>query len=344
MEVKIGKDFYTDFKELSFSSSLDSVGSTFSFQSYFNTDSLDHKKAFKPLSFHPVVIYNDKKEIILNGILLNTTADSQKNPGLVSCTGYSKCAIINDVNIPLNRYPLESRNLTLKQLAEKYVTDFGVKVVVSKGAEAKANEKIAKAVADPNDTIKGFLQEIAILKNIVLSHDNNGDIVLLNIDNKTPAKFKFDDKNTSKMTLSVNGQNMHSEISSIKQPNKRKKNKGSTLTDTLKNTLVQNYYKPKVKKVSAGEDSDVKTAVKGFYMDELENISISIELDSFNQDISVGDFIEVVNPEIFIFKPAKLLIKSTSVSENETSDFMALTCVLPEAFSGEKPKNIFDYE
>jgi len=61
------------------------------------------------------------------------------------------------------------------------------------------------------------------------------------------------------------------------------------------------------------------------------------------EPLYTGDIIEVENPEIFIYKRQRFMVENTTINQNQDGRSMSLTAVLPESFTGDQPKNIFEF-
>jgi len=255
---------------------LDSIASTFEFAARFSAQNKEHQELFKPLQYKSVEIFNSKDKLIFTGTILNHRFKSNKGRELVIISGYSKCGILEDVTIPLSAYPLESTNRSLKDIAERLCGLFGIKLVISDQAktisstlvkeknkkisqksdfaslEAKSKSIFGRTSADPTESIKDYLAKLAGQKNIILSHNEKGDVLLFQPDLLQKPKYFFTKGNSLEMSMDVNGQSLHSEINIVRQPTDD--NDGVSTTDVAKNTLV-GKYRPTTKLLTSGEDT-----------------------------------------------------------------------------------------
>lgn len=338
MKIKINGTYIKFFDEVRIALSLDSVASTFSFVGRYNPENPMHRKVFRPLSYSKVEIFNDEDSLLLTGSIVNHDFNSDARPDLWTLTGYSKGGILEDVNIPYDMYPLESLQRNLKDITERLITPFGIGLVIDPSVTKDAGMVFEKSVASPSESIKSYLSKIASQRNIVVSHDARGNLVYFRPNTKGAPKARFNQKNTLTMSMSVRGQGLHSNISVLRQPSDEAAN--ISPVDTVKNNLIP-VKRPSVRVLSSGTDTATKEAADNELAAELKNIEFRISLNRI-EDLSPGDIVEVQNDEIFLFKYTRLMISSTSIAETTNSTGMDISLVLPESFTGEQPKNIFE--
>lgn len=337
MKIKINNQFYNFFDDITINYKLDSVASTFSFNARFNPNNEEHKKIFRPLSYNKVQIFDNDNNLKFTGTSLNTSLNSSEVQELQNISGYSKSGILEDCTIPRASYPLERLNISLYDIAWSMVGYFDLKFIVDDSVKKEMDLIYPKTVAGPEETVKEFLSKLASQRNILLSHNIKGNLLFYKPNTKAKSKFFFNDQKGITMSLSVNGQAMHSKISVIRQPSKD--NQSLSPVDTVNNNLV-GLNRTIVKTLSSGTETDTKKAADNILADQLKNISVNVSIDR-HIDVNCGDIVEVLNPEIFLYKKTRFMVSEITVNENNSSQSMTFNLVLPETFTGEIPKNIF---
>lgn len=337
MKVKINGTFINFFDKISIALSLDSVASSFAFLGRYNPANPLHVKVFKPLSFANVEIYSNEDVLMLTGVLVNHSFNSESTPTLWQLSGYSKAGILEDVTIDYDQYPLESLQRNLKDITQRLISRYGIGLVVDSSVINEVTANFSKSVASPSETIKSYLAKLAAQRNIVMSHNAAGDLVYYRPDITAISKLRFTKTNTLQMALDVNGQAMHSRLTILRQPS----DDGNNITpvDAVDNPLVA-ISRPSVNVMSSGEDTDTKRAANNMLAAELKNIKININLDRILA-LTPGDIVEVENDELFITKPTRFMVHSISISEDTASENMSLSVMLPESFTGDVPKPLF---
>lgn len=337
MKIKINGKSYAFFDDISINFKLDSVASVFSFDARFNPTNAAHRAIFQPLTYNEVEIYDNFDRLKFTGVILNTSLGSNSSRDLQNISGYSKGGILEDCTIPYSAYPLERLNVSLKDISSRLFNEFGLSFIIDSSVSNEMNLNYAKTVAEPTDTVKEFISKLAAQRNIILSHDKKGNIVFFKPNTNAKAKAFFNDINTTSMSLSVNGQAMHSTISVIRQPSKD--NPGLSAVDTITNQLIK-INRTVVKVLSSGTETDTKKAADNILAEELKNITVDLEINRY-EDINCGDIVEVHNHEIFLFSKTRFIVSEVTINESNSNESMSLKLVLPETFTGEIPKNIF---
>lgn len=360
--VTIDKRNVDHFTAGSITLKLDSIASTFEFSSRFSAQNKEHQEMFKPLQYKSVEIFNSQDKLIFTGTILNHRFRSNSGRELVVISGYSKSGILEDVTIPVSSYPLESTNRSLKDIAERLCGLFGIKVLISDQAKtisetavngkakkvrvksdfeslkAKSNSVFGRTSASPTESIKDYLAKLAGQKNIILSHNEKGDVLLFQPDLLQKPKYFFTKGNSLSMGMDVNGQGMHSDINIVRQPSDE--NEGVSTTDVAKNTLI-GKYRPTTKLLTSGEDTETKDAAKNELAAELKNITATVELQGLFDEIYPGEIVNVHNHYIYNYAYNRWMVDSITMKFDEKSDTTTLNLVPPESFSGDNPRNLF---
>lgn len=352
MKVKINGQEVTFFTAGSITLKLDSIASTFSLKCRFMPENDKHKELFKPLQYHNIEIFNSKGKLLLTGTILNHSFVSDSGKNLIVISGYSICGILEDVTIPQSLYPLENTNLSLKQIAQKLCNNFGIGLVVGSNAgnlnivavdtdgEDEVNITYKKTVASPTDTCKGYLSKLTSQRNIILSHNAKGDVVLFKPNANAKPKYFFNSENSLRMTADYNGQALHSSISVLRQPSED--NEGVSTVDSITNPLIP-VNRPTTKILSSGEDTDTSKAANNELASELKAIARTVELKGLFDDLYPGDLVNIHSHETYSFAYSLYMVSEITLNFDEIEDYTSISLVLPETYTGQQPKNILFY-
>jgi len=337
MKVKINGKNCTFFTEGSIQLKLDSIASVFSFKTRFNPENDDHKELFKPLQYYKVEIFNDSNVLSFTGTILNHSFQSDQNVNLLVLSGYSLSGILEDVVIPVNQYPLESNNRSLKDIATRLCGFYGIGLYIDDSVINETNAIFKKTTASATDTIKDYLSRLTSQKNIVLSHNAKGQVVLFKPSDNQKIRYFFNKGNSLSMTANYNGQAMHSHLSVVRQPSQD--NAGVSTVDSIQNPLIKTY-RPTTKILSSGEDTDTRKAADNELASELKAIAITVNLKGLFDDIYPGEIVNVHCHEIYSFAYSRYMVSDVTLNFNEKSDTTTLNLVLPETYTGQLPKDI----
>jgi prophage tail gpP-like protein len=348
MILKVGTLQITDFNEVNVELKYDSVASTFSFQYRYDPNDTQLKLLNTPASYADCSIEyvnpeTGAKELLITGTILNHGFDDTPAVGLNGISGYSKTGVLEDCQIPVSLYPLQSDGKTLRQIVEKLIQPFGINLIISADVASRANSIIDVSTAEPSDTIKSYLAKIANQKNILLSHDASGNLLLTKSRTDATPKYNFGRQiPITSSVLKFDGQRMHSEITVIKQADSGGGNAGQS---TIKNPYVTKF-RPSVKIQSSGDDNSTSFAAKSALADELLAIQLDINVDTWTDNEGLiwrpNTIITIENTELMINKPTRFFIESVQFTGNEAQQIATLKCVVPEVHNTKEPKNIFE--
>lgn len=322
----------------------DSIASAFSFGFYFDPANKELKDLACIGHFHTCTLeHND--ELLLTGYLLSEAFTGASTRQLVQFSGYSLPGVLEDCEIPPSLYPLQSDGLSLREIAQKLIVPFGLKMSIDPAVSSRMNSVYQKTTAKETQTIKSFLTELAIQKNIIVTHTSKGELLFTEAKAKQKPILNFGSEDGipfTNMSLSFNGQAMHSHITVMKQADSDGGNAGES---TIENPYVPFVYRPKVLVQSSGDDNDTGKAAKSALASELKNLTLKIVTDRWEIDgkiIKPNNIISVQNPEIYLYEKSNWFIESVNLTGDNVKTTATLTCVLPEVYNGETPKYLFE--
>jgi prophage tail gpP-like protein len=342
MIVKIkNKGRVEQFNQFAVTLKYDSVASVFSFAVYFDPNNEDHKELWKPGSFFECdVEFND--ELLIRGFIVDMTHSDEPQKKLSVVSGYSLTGLLEDCQIPTSTYPIQTDGGSLKNIAEKLLRPFGLKVLVDKSVSKRATSFFEISTSSVTQTVKQYLSAIASQKDIVMTHTPEGDLLFTQPSTKQQPIIDITNglPNTT-MRLDFKGQRMHSQITVMMDADIDGANAGES---TVKNPFIS-IFKPSVRTQSSADDIDTPDTARNALAAELKNITLTITTDRWlvnDKIIRPGDIITVLNPNIHLYKRSRWFIDEVTLEGNEKSTIATLKCVLPEVYNGEIPKNIFD--
>lgn len=330
------------FNDFSMSSDLDAVASTFSLRGLFDPANPEHLELFKPLSFPKIEFFDDDNNLFFTGTIVGNTFRGGATPQLTTLRGYSSGGVLEDCTIPYEAYPLESSNRSLTEITQRLLGFFKLNLVVYPNVKSACSIIYEKSVASPSDSVKGYIAKLAAQRNVILSHDKNGNVILFRPDAKAKPVAWFDESNIcGEPELDVNGQDIHSSITSVRQPGKRNIAEDTSLNavDTITDNLVK-AYRPYVHILSAGTETDTTDGAKNAFANELKNIKVKFDLDHW-ENLAPGDIIMFKYTDMYVGVKARLMVMNVLRGENSEGTNMTITAVLPETFTGEQPVDIF---
>lgn len=343
MELRINNKSITFFNNFDLSLRFDAVGSAFNFGLYYNPDNAEHRELVRPGSYSPCKIMHNG-ETLITGTALSSRFNDSSVKELVNIGGYSTPGVLEDCQVPESAYPLQSDGLSLRQIARKLVDPFGLTIVVDAAVAADIDRVFTTSTVNEQQSIKSYLSDLAAQRNVVLSHTPEGALHFTRAATRSFPSIYFDMPNggrpATRMELSFNGQQMHSSIMVVKQADSDGGNAGQA---TVTNPFVS-AFRPAVVVQNSGSDVETSKAASAALAAELKNIVLTIEVDRWNLEdglIRPNTVIAVRNPDIYINERTSWFVESAQYVGNNVETTATLTCVLPEVYNGNAPKNVF---
>lgn len=328
MKVEFTDKSFQYFSDFNITLIYDAVASTFSFKAL-------NSMLGTPLVYSFVKLYGEEDELLLTGYILSSGYIISSKPEFETYPGYSITGFLEDSSVP---FPLQSDNLTLKEITDKLLKPFGFKYIVDPIVAKDMNKKYVKSIASEGQSIKDYLTTLATQRGIILSHNNKGELVFTKIEiNKLKPVYTFDEGygGSTNMSLTANGQQMHSSIRIVKEATEDNTDAGDY---TIKNPYVTNRYRPIIKILSSGDIFDVKKAARMELSKELMGIELIIETTKF---ILPGNLISVKAQKLKIRNFTNFFVTQCEIKGTNKNITYTLTCLLPDCFSDNEVKNIF---
>lgn len=299
-------------------------------------------------------VINDANAVLLPSNSQNQNPSKQTTPATVDNTLTPDIAEIlapktlgPSAPTPTSQQSVAASNLTPPGVKDKYgitISDWGNDSI---SVTEKMDTQILKATATVGQNIKTYLSKLASMLNIILSHDKYGNVVFTKsgINRKPVFSFKKGVPGTT-MSLSFNGQGMHSHIIAVQQPDVET---GTSFNNyaALRNPYVPYVFRPKVITVEKFDDGIDRTltSAKNVLCNELRNLKVIITTDRItypNGDvIKPNHCVSIQNDEIYLYKPSLWFIESVELESDEKKDVAKLTCVLPSCYDYSQPTYLF---
>lgn len=347
MVLKVGNNKIDKFNAVNIVLKYDSVASTFAFSFYYDKTNEAMKALAQYGRYAKCQIYDDDDELLITGTILSHEYQDGPSKSLTGISGYALPGVLEDCEIPVSLYPLQSDGKSLKEITEAIIAPFGIGLVIDFGKDFTqiidaANEKISKITAEPKQSVKSYLSEIAAQKNIIISHTASGALRFTKAYASGKSKFSFESGFPNvNIGVSFDGQGMHSEITILKQADIDGGNAGQV---TLRNPYVQGF-RPSVKIQTTGTDISTELAAKNALAAELKNIKVTVTIGGLQKfryngsKIRPNTLIDILAPECNINKRTQFFVEQVQLSETNSEQVAVLTCVVPEVHNGQSPIN-----
>ena len=332
-------DFFNNF---SLDLRHDSCASTFQFDYFFDPNNPEHKELSCVAHYHECTIEHNG-ELLVTGFVTSQGFENTPTKKLASVGGYAKPGVLDDCEIPTSLYPLQSDGLSLKEIAQKLIKPFKIDMVIDDSVADKMNKVFDTSDASDTQSVKSYLTDLATQKNIIISHNEKGQLLFTESKDNMKPLIDFDCTKGSipgtSFRLQFDGQKMHSHITLQKQSGG-----GNAGEHTIKNPYVFTVFRPTVKTQSSGDDNDTELAARRELANELRGLTLTITTDRWEVDgkiLKPNNTITIINPEIYLFKKTTFFIESINFVGDNTKTTATLNCVLPEVYTKKYPVYIF---
>jgi prophage tail gpP-like protein len=344
-KLNISGQSFEFFNQFVLNLKYDSIASTFSANVYFNPENPIHVNLFRPYTYRECTIeFNGK--LIFTGVMLATAYNDSSTTNYVTIAGYSKGGIIEDCEIPISLYPLQSDGRTITQIATRLLNYFGLKTIIDPSVQSRMNRVLSKSTANEKQSVKSYLAELTNQVNVVMSHNEFGDIVFTQAKTKSKPILDIDsDLNSipaTALSLACNGQAMHRQITAIKEASSDGGNAGQS---SVINPFCNVEKRNKVIIQSSGDDNTTQEVARNFLSEQLRSIQLGLSVNQWtdlSQDlITPNKLISVKSKRLYLTKKTNFFIESVTFSGNSGSEVAELKCVLPSVYDNSTPINIF---
>lgn len=306
----------------------------------FEPENTAFRNVFKPFSYQDVAIYIGG-ELIFSGTQIGIQPEVTPASKTVTLTAYARCAVTNDSCVPISAYPISLRGLDLKKIAEILTDPFPFSAVTNVNTGAKFDNASIKHT----DKVATFLTVLAKQRDLVITNNNNGDLLITkSIDGEPVAQLKGDQPPVIRVAPSFNEQEYFSDYTAIlpvivRQTPTQYTAKNKKLTSIMR---IDNFI------ASDAKNGDEKTVAESRRSRGMANaISYFVELatirDPQGELYRPNTNINLQALDAMIYNDTKFLIRGVSMNLSSRIKTCALDLVLPEAYNG-KEVGVYPWE
>lgn len=330
--VMINGQEYRFFNSIEFYSRFDSFDSCI-IAAPFEPDNLAFRKTFVPFSYADVDVFIGD-ELVFSGTQMGLTPQVTATSKVVTIEAYARCAVTNDSSLPVSSYPIELRGLKLDRIAQEICKPFPFKVKTNVDVGAKFESASIKQ----QDKIYPFLVELAKQRDLLISNDENGDLLITRaVDENSVAQLYDDASPVLSVTPTHDNQNYFSDYTAIIPimidglP---------AATYTAKNKRLQNVLRVENYEANDAFNGEERQIAESRRARALANsisyqVSLATIRDPQGNLYTPNSYINLTAPTAMIYNDTKLFIRSVTLSLDGDSKTCTLDLVLPESFNGQ---------
>lgn len=346
--IEIGGRSVRGFDDLEIHLGIDSHP-TAGFYAPFEPERSEFRELFQPFSFADVEIRIDDA-LVFTGIAVDVRPSVESSSKTIAVSAYSRAALLDDCDPPVSVWPVEANSLTLRQIAERLASPFGVSVVLE-GDEGAAFRRVTNRrrksethEALPDDRIGQFLADLARKRNKVTSSTREGDLLFRQ--SATPgspvARFREGQPPVTQVETSFDPQSYYSEIT------------GYTVA---RRGRIANRYTVRNQRLAGGplrtlnfqledvEPADAPAAVRAKVGRMFGNmVSYVVHLPTWRDPagnlFAENSTVTLEYPSAMVYRETELLVRDVILRRSANSQTASLGLVLPGAFSGDQPARL----
>ena len=334
ISILIDNRRFENWENVNINLSLDSID-TFSLGTSMSPENSDFTRAFEPFKYPEIEIQANGESLLAGVVFPKSVSIGSKN---LSLGGASRPGILNKLPVPPDKYPLELKDLDLRQIATLMAGYYDVDVKLSGAVGSPFSPAISP---EPAESVLSFLVKLAKKRSFLVSNTVEGilnffvpgtsSVVSPLRQGQMPlldAKADFDDEN---MFSSVTG---FGAAEAGRDPE----------SFTVPVINLSGLDRPFVYTVSESQGADLQEAVKFKAGRIFANaVKTSVEVAGWRGENGKiwlpGDFILLQAPGVYFYNETKLMIRDVALNRTASEETAGLELIFPGVYSGELPKS-----
>lgn len=166
--IKINDEKLEYFVDVTFSTSINTIASSFVFKTFYEIDNYEFAKI--------EVLRNN--EIIFTGKVFGKKESNKTTPQPYIYQCYSLTGILEDCTLPDTAFPIQTKNKSLKEIVESVCGNFDITVKIDSSAESEVNKTYTLQDQSPDKKVAGIINNLCSQHNLILSHNARGELII----------------------------------------------------------------------------------------------------------------------------------------------------------------------
>lgn len=158
----------TFFDRFTYSTQIDTIASSISFDSFLDIDAFDYT---------PIEVYRND-QLIFTGEIIDKNYNQEIPPKPFNYKAESLTHILSESTLPTESYPLQLENQTLKDIVEYICSFFEIEVIFDESTTDEANGKYKLSDLGLGKKAGEIINELITDAGLILSHDAYGRLVI----------------------------------------------------------------------------------------------------------------------------------------------------------------------
>jgi prophage tail gpP-like protein len=316
---------------------LDSYASA-SFAAPFEPDRPRFRQLFRPFSYHPVVVSVDGQQVF-GGTLIDVLPDTGTDRRSVSVGCYAKPAVLLVCSAPANLLPLETRGLTLKQIADRLCQPFGVGVVM----EGSPGAPFKRVKQQPESKVQDYLVDLAHQRGRVLTNTADGKLRIYQstVVGRPVASLEEGKPPVIAVRPTFQSRAYYSEITGIVAA----KISARASRYTENNPRLTRHLRCDLFHIDRAERADAQNIVRARMGRMFGNaFEISVDVASWRDPSGAlwwpNTTVRLKAPGAMVWSAYEFIVRTVALRRNKDSKTATLGLVMPGAFDGRVPPRL----
>lgn len=321
---------------------------TVGFTAPFEVDRKAFRDAFRPFSFAPVEVMVGG-DLLFTGTLVEVTPRVESDARTVAVSCYAKPAVLEDCTLPAHMVPFESAGLSLRQIADRLCTPFGVSVVFTapEGAPFKkvnTRRKRGDTEAEPDQRVGDFLADMAKQRGLVITSTPAGELLFQKsvAPGHPVARLQEGLPPLVSVAPTFSPQSYYSEITGFTSA---KRGRGGSKWTERNDRLSGGVLRSISFKLDDTEKADAPAAVKAKMGRMFGNfcsyvVNLPTWRDAAGRLWQPNTTLTLKAASAMIYREYELLVRDVYLKQSAGERTASLGLVLPGAFSGEIPDSL----
>jgi len=290
--IKINGEKLQYFDNLTLSTSIDAISSSLSFNTFYMINNYEFAKI--------EVVRNDI--VIFTGKIIAPNFPNSAKPEPINYKCYSLTGELEDCTLPLDLYPIQTQNKSLKEIVESIVKSFDITVKFDASANSDINKKYTLQNQNPTDKASIIINKLCSQHDLILTNNSKGELLITKSIIGKQANFPIPIKNPK----SYNYRKFYNSYLVLGQKSIKG---GSSRKAVAKFTNVpENRNVSKIQK-DGDSDSSIEQA-KAMQYDSYKSNSMSVEFHNFFGNVG----------EIYDIAGVKMIANSINYNYNANSE------------------------
>lgn len=156
------------FDNVAYSSQIDAISSSFSFDTFFD---------IKTYEFAKIEVLRNNT-LIFTGKVISKTIPNEVTPKPINYKCYSLTGILEDSTLPLDSYPIQTQDKSLKEIVQKICDSFNVTVKFDSSASSDLNAVYTLQDQSPDEKAIDIINKLCSQRNLLLTHNVKGELII----------------------------------------------------------------------------------------------------------------------------------------------------------------------